>query len=445
MVLTWFFCVAMMYAELQVTSNFSFLRGGSHPEELAEHAAKLAYSAIAITDRNSVAGVVRAHREIKEFNEANKEHDIKIQFIPACRLDLLDGPSLLAYPTNITAWGRLCALLTEGNIRTEKGKCELYKANVFEHATDIKFIIIPPETLNSRFDFDDAFKEDFKLYQKQFGDDLYVAASRYYNGDDGKRLHRIAQLGAPMVATNDVHYHEPLRRELQDVETCIREKCTIHNAGFLLHANAERYLKPVDEMERLFLQYPDALVRTQEIAEACNFSLDTLKYLEPDWISPDGRSADEHLAQYTWKGAKKRFGDEITKEITKQIEFELAFFEKRKLAKYFLRIFEYTTEAERRGILHQGRGSAANCTVCFCLGITPVNPKKQKLLFSRFMSDARDEWPDVDVDFEHERREEIMQWIYQTYGREHAAVVATVTQERHKGAIRDVGKAMGLV
>ena len=434
----------MGYSELQVTSNFSFLRGGSHPEELAEHAISLGYKAIAITDRNSVAGVVRAHQEIKQFNEDNKECGIKIQFIPACRLDLLDGPSLLAYPTNITAWGRLCALLTKGNLRAEKGKCELYKADVFDHATGIKFIIIPPEVLNARFDFDDAFKQDFKLYQKELGDDLYIAASRYYNGDDGKRLHRIAQLGVPMVATNDVHYHEPLRRELQDVETCIREKCTIHNAGFLLHANAERYLKPVDEMERLFLQYPDALVRTQEIADACNFSLDTLKYLEPDWISPDGRSADEHLAQYTWEGAKKRFGDGITKEITEQIEFELAFFVKRKLAKYFLRIFEYTTEAERRGILHQGRGSAANCTVCFCLGITPVNPKKQKLLFSRFMSDARDEWPDVDVDFEHERREEIMQWIYETYGRDRAAIVATVTQERHKGAIRDVGKAMGL-
>jgi error-prone DNA polymerase len=425
----------MNYAELQVTSNFTFMLGGSHPEELVEHAADLGYTKIAITDRNSMAGVVRAHQAAK----------IKgIGFIPACRLDLVDGPSLLAYPTDITAWGRLCALLTKGNMRTEKGKCELYKQDVFEHKQGIKFIVVPPAVLNARFDFDEQFKQDLKGYQKAFGTQLYIAASRAYNGDDAKRFHRLAQLGVPMVATNDVHYHEAERRELQDVQTCVREKCTIHNAGFKLHANAERYLKPIDELERLFRQYPDAITRTQEIAEACTFSLDTLKYLEPEWHSPDGRTADEHLAEYTWAGAKRMFGENIPLKVNKQIVFELAFFQRRKLAPYFLRIYEYTNKAAEWGILHQGRGSAANCTVCFCLGITPVNPTKSRLLFSRFMSDARDEWPDVDVDFEHERREEIMQWIYETYGREHAAIVATVTQERHKGAIRDVGKAMGL-
>ena len=425
----------MGYSELQVTSNFSFLRGGSHPEELVEQAAAQGYTAIAITERNSVAGVVRAHRVAKALG---------IKFIPACRLDLLDGPSLLAYPINISTWGRLCALLTKGNMRTEKGKCDLYKQDVFEHAEDIKFIVVPPAELNSRFDFDDAFKSDLKQYHNALGHNLYIAASRGYSGDDAKRLYRLSQLGIPIVATNDVHYHEVRRRELQDVVTCVREKCTINNAGFKLHANAERYLKPIDELERLFRQYPDAITRTQEIAEACSFSLDTLKYLEPEWISPDGRTADEHLAEHTWAGAKKMLGDKITQKITKQINFELAFFARRKLAPYFLRIYEYTQKAEELGILHQGRGSAANCTVCFCLGITPVDPTKSQMLFSRFMSDARDEWPDVDVDFEHERREEIIQWIYETYGREHAAIVATVTQERHKGAIRDVGKAMGL-
>lgn len=425
----------MNYAELQVTSNFSFLRGGSHPDELVEQAAKLGYMTIAITDRNSVAGVVRAHQAAKLTG---------IKFIAACRLDLLDGPSLLAYPTDITAWGRLCALLTCGNMRAEKGQCHLYKQDVFAHAEDIKFIAIPPDTLNSRFDFDDTFKADLKEYQQVLGDELYVAASRSYNGDDGKKMHRLSQLGVPMVATNDVHYHESVRRELQDVVTCIREKCTIRNAGFKLHANAERYLKPVDELERLFRQYPDALKNACEIADACQFSLDTLKYLEPEWVSPDGRTADEHLAAYTWAGAKRMFGENIDSKISEQIDFELAFFKRRKLAPYFLRIHEYTNKAKELNILHQGRGSAANCTVCFCLGITPVNPAKSRLLFSRFMSDARDEWPDVDVDFEHERREEIIQWIYETYGREHAAIVATVTQERHKGAIRDTGKAMGL-
>lgn len=425
----------MAYSELQVTSNFTFMRGGSHPEELVEHAADLGYAKIAITDRNSMAGVVRAHIAAK----------IKgIQIIPACRLDLMDGTSLLAYPTDITAWGRLCALLTLGNLRTEKGKCELYKQDVFKHKDGIKFIAVPPASLNARFDFDDDFKSDLKQYQDAFGTELYIAATRSYLGNDSKRFHRLANSGVPMVATNDVHYHEAERRELQDVQTCVREKCTIYNAGFHLHANAERYLKPIDELERLFRQYPDAIARTQEIADACTFSLDTLKYLEPEWKSPDGRTADEHLAEHTWEGARKLFTEAELQQVTGQIEFELAFFMRRKLAPYFLRIFEYTNKAEEWGILHQGRGSAANCTVCFCLGITPVNPTKSRLLFSRFMSDARDEWPDVDVDFEHERREEIMQWIYETYGREHAAIVATVTQERHKGAIRDVGKAMGL-
>jgi error-prone DNA polymerase len=411
------------------------MQGGSHPDELVERAADLGYTKIAITDRNSMAGVVRAHMAAKVKG---------IALIPACRLDLLDGPSLLAYPTDITAWGRLCALLTKGNFRTEKGKCDLYKQDVYEYAEGVKFIVIPPISLNRKFDFGDDFKKDLREYQTAFGSNLYISASRTYSGDDAKRLYRLSQLGIPMVATGDVHYHEPERRQLQDVETCVREKCTIHTAGFKLLANAERYLKPIDELTRLFRQYPDALARTQEIAEACTFSLDTLKYLEPEWVSPDGRTADEHLEDYTWRGAQERFGERMKPETKAQIEEELAFFKRRKLAPYFLRVFEYTSKAEELKILHQGRGSAANSAVCFCLGITAVNPEKSRLLFSRFMSDARDEWPDVDVDFEHERREEIIQWIYETYGREHAGIVATVTQERHKGAIRDVGKAMGL-
>jgi error-prone DNA polymerase len=396
----------------------------------------LGYHKIAITDRNSVAGVVRAHMAAQQKG---------ITLIPACRLDLLDGASLLAYPTDITAWGRLCAILTKGNLRTKKGECDLYKKDVFEQAEGIKFILIPPDNLNEKFDFDDTFKQDAHQYKAEFGSALYLAANRLYNGDDAKRMFRLERLGIPLVVTGDVHYHEAARRELQDVVTCVREKCTIQSAGFKLLSNAERYMKSFDEITRLFRQYPEALERTQEIADACTFSLDTLKYLEPEWVSPDGRTADEHLAEHTLIGANKRFNNNVPRKITKQIAFELAFFKKRKLAPYFLRIFEYTRKADELQILHQGRGSAANSAVCFCLGITAVNPEKSRRLFSRFMSDARDEWPDVDVDFEHERREEIIQWIYETYGREHAAIVATVTQERHKGAIRDVGKAMGLL
>jgi error-prone DNA polymerase len=425
----------MNYAELQVTSNFSFLRGGSHPHELAEQAAALGYSAIAITDRNSLAGIVRAHIAAKA---------VGIKFIPACRLDLVDGTSLLAYPTNIDAYARLSALLSLGNLRTEKGQCKLYKADVYAHAEEMLFTMIPPEQLNSRFQFDDQFLNDLAEYRRHFGKALYIAASFNYNGQDAKRLFRLQETGVPLVATGDVHYHHAERRELQDILTCVREKCTIHTAGYLLHPNAERYLKPLEEVQRLFRAYPEALANAQAISAACSFSLDELKYLAPDEELVDGLTRQERLEKLTWERAKEYFGDPVAEKHRQQIEFELAFIAKRKLAWYFLRVYRNTQKAEELEILHQGRGSAANSTVCYCLGITAVNPAKSRLLFSRFMSEARDEWPDIDVDFEHERREEIIQFIYNDYGRDRAAIVATVTQERHKGAIRDVGKAMGL-
>jgi error-prone DNA polymerase len=426
------------YAELQVTSNFSFLRGGSHPHELVEEALRLGYSAIAITDRNSLAGIVRGHMATKELKDA------KIDFIPACCLDLMDGTSLLAYPTDITAYGRLSALLTKGNLRTEKGKCELYKTDVYEHQEGLFFIAIPPDKLNGRFDFDEAFKKDLYEYRQQFGSSLYLAASFNYQGQDEKRLFRLAETGIPLVATGDVYYHSRERRELQDVLTCIREKCTIHTAGFRLHSNAERFLKERDEIDRLFKKYPQAIANANAIAAACKFSLDELKYLAPEEELVDGLTRQQRLENLTWAGAKKVFGDPVPERHRTQIEFELSFIERRKLAWYFLRVYKKTQKAEELGILHQGRGSAANSTVCFCLGITAVNPEESRLLFSRFMSDARDEWPDIDVDYEHERREEIIQFIYDDYGRDRAAIVATVTQERHKGAIRDIGKAMGV-
>jgi len=425
----------MEYAELQATSNFSFLRGGSHPDELVEQAAAMAYTAIAITDRNSLAGIVRAHLAAKQTG---------IRFIPACHLELLDGPALLAYPTDQDAYGRLSALLTVGNLRAEKGECHLYKADVYAHKKGIKFVIVPPAELNAQFDYDEDFKSAVAEYRKAFGHSLYMAATRSYNGNDAKRLFRLTQLNVPLVAVGDVHYHEAVRRELQDVLTCIREKCTIYTAGFRLHANAERFIKPIEEVHRLFRQYPEAISNALKIAEACTFSLDTLKYIEPEEAIINGMTPQERLRKYTLQGAAGRYEGKVPKKVRDQIKFELAFIERRKLAPYFLRVYKYTQKAEELGILHQGRGSAANSTVCYCLAITAVDPMKSRLLFSRFMSDAREEWPDIDVDFEHERREEIIQYIYEDYGREHAAIVATVTQERHRGAIRDVGKAMGL-
>ncbi len=425
----------MSYIELQTTTNFTFLRGASHPEEMVVQAAAYGYPSIAITDRNSFAGIVRGH-------VAAKAKDIRI--IPACRLDLLDGPSLLAYPTDQDAYGRLSGLLTVGNLRAEKGDCHLYKADVYQHSKGLKFIAVPPNELNEHFDFTPTFKTDLKEYREALGSELYIAATRCYNGSDAKRLHRLSGLGIPMVATNDVYYHTPARRELQDILSCVREKCTIYNAGFRLQANAERFLKTKDEMGRLFRQYPQALRHSLEIDEACKFSLDTLRYLYPEGLTTEGRTPLEEITFWAWEGAKERYGGNIPTKISEAICYELAFIEQMDYAYYFLVVYDMVRFARQQHILCQGRGSAANSTVCYCLGITSVDPTKFDLLFERFVSAARNEPPDIDVDFEHERREEVIQYVYNKYGRDHAAIVATVTQQRQKGAIRDVGKAMGL-
>ncbi|MGN6352683.1 MAG: error-prone DNA polymerase [Parafilimonas sp.] len=429
----------MHYTELQVTSNFSFLRGASHPEELADYAAALGYKALALTDRNSLAGIVRAHVAAKLRG---------IHMITGCRLDIKDGASLLAYPTSKAAYANLCTLLTQGNLRTEKGKCALYKQDVYAHAKGLKFIVIPPSSLNEHFDFHDDFIKTLAAYHEAFGQELYIAATRCYESDDFKKLFRLSRLSqyynAPLVATNDVHYHNPVRRELQDILTCTREKTTIQEAGFLLHQNAERFLKPPDEMQRLFRHYPDAIYRTQEITEACRFNLDDLQFEYPQQLMPDGRTQQEVLEDHTWQAAREKFGDPLPEKIKVTLEHELAFINRKNIAFFFLETYDAVREANVRGILCQGRGSAANSTVCYCLGITNVNPTKFDLLFERFVSDARDEPPDIDVDFEHERREAIIQYIYNKHGRDKAAIVATVTTMHAKGAVRDVGRAMGL-
>ncbi|MCC5938636.1 MAG: error-prone DNA polymerase [Lunatimonas sp.] len=427
------------YIELQVTTNFSFLRGGSHPEEMVWRAKQLDYGAIAVTDRNTLAGIVRAHAAARESG---------LRFIPACRLDLLDGPSLLAYPTDQAAYGRLSTLLTVGNLRAEKGVCHLRRSDVYEYAQGMRWVVVPPAELNEAWDFDPGFYAALGEYKEALGRDLYLAAAFYYGGRDHKRMFRLSQVAQgmeiPLVAVNDVHYHAPGRRALQDVLTCIREKCTVQSAGFRLHPNAERYLKPREEMFRLFRDYPTALRRTLEIAEACSFSLDQLTYQYPEEITSEGRSPQEELELLTWEGAKVAFGGRIPESIRGSIVYELEFIARKEYASYFLTVYDLVRFARDRGILCQGRGSAANSVVCYCLGITSVDPSKFKLLFARFMSDARNEPPDIDVDFEHERREEVMQYIYEKYGRDRAGIVATVTQVHWKGAVRDVGKAMGM-
>ena len=429
----------MAYTELQVTSNFSFLRGASHPEELVERASAHAHQAIALTDRNTLAGIVRAHAAAKAAG---------IGFIAGSRIDLLDGPSLLALPTDKDSYSRLSALLTAGNLRAEKGECHLYRSDIYAQAKGIVHILVPPRQLNSQFDYDASFYAAAREYREAFGKSCYLAACRYYSGDDAKQLYRLSTLAGtldlPLVATNDIHYHHPDRRELQDVLTCIREKCTIADAGFRLHPNAERYMKPEAEMRRLFRQYPDAITRTQEISEACQFSLDSLKYVYPEEITSEGRTPMEELIHLVRAGARQLFGDCVPTTIESNIRHELCFIEEMNYPAYFLTVYDIVRYARQQGILCQGRGSAANSTVCYCLGITSVDPTKFDLLFERFLSAARNEPPDIDVDFEHERREEVMQYIYNKYGRDRAAIVATVTQVHQKGAIRDVGKVMGL-
>ncbi|RYZ32881.1 MAG: PHP domain-containing protein, partial [Sphingobacteriales bacterium] len=427
------------YTELQVTTNFSFLRGGSHPEELVEMAAAYGYKKIAVTDHNTLAGIVRAHVAAKKAG---------ITLIPGCRLDLLDGPSLLAYPKTQAGYSTLSGLLTLGNRRAEKGDCHLYRADVFEHSKDMIFVALAPNTLTTDFALAPEFEAHLRTYKSHLGSQLYLSMTRRYQGDDHKLLFRLAtlarDLNIELVATNDVHYHMAERRELQDILTCVREKCTIQTAGLRLHSNAERHLKSIEEMKRLFRLYPEAIENAQKIADACNFSLDMLKYVYPEELTTNGRTPQEELEFLTWQGATEKFGEQIPDKLNDQIIEELAFMKKKELASYFLTVHDFVHFARTRDILCQGRGSAANSVVCYCLGITSVDPTKFKLLFARFMSDARDEPPDIDVDFEHERREEVIQYIYEKYGRDRAAIVATVTQQRHKGAIRDVGKAMGL-
>lgn len=429
----------MEYSELQVTSNFSFLRGASHPHEMVNQAAAFGYQKIAITDRNTLAGIVRAHVAAK---------DKQIKIIPACRLDLLDGPGLLAYPTNKEGYGRLSALLTKGNLRAEKGQCHLHKADVYEHAKSILFTVVMPNQLNRHFNFEDSFIQHIKEYKEALDGQLYLSATRSYLGNDDKLIFRVEQLSKryniPAVATNNVHYHDPSRRELQDILTCVREKCTIHDAGFRLNQNAERFMKPVAEMHRLFRNYPDTVRNTMVIAEACTFSLDELKYIYPVEINQSGRSPMEELEHLTWKGAHEFYGEVIPEKVVNMVNHEMEFVKQMDYANYFLFVEDIVREARSRNILCQGRGSAANSAICFCLGITSVNPMKFDLLFERFISPDRNEPPDIDVDFEHERREEIMQYVYNKYGRDRAAIVATVTQLHQKGALRDVGKAMGL-
>ena len=430
------------YAELQATTNFSFLRGASHPDELVITAAALGIEAVGIVDHNSLAGVVRAWRAIKDLKGGDEP---TTRALTGCRLNFADGtPSLLCYPSDREAYGRLTRLLTVGQRRSEKGECELHWEDFLQHAQGQLALVVPPDRL------DEAFERRLGQMAGELRGRVWLAASRGYGARDLHRLSQLAGLaaasGAPMVATNDVLYHGPERRSLQDVVTCIRECCTIHEAGLRLAANAERHLKPPAEMARLFARFPGAVERSAEIADRIGFDLGQLRYEYPDEPVPPGKTAIQHLRDLTWAGAEWRFSKGMGEKEKQTIARELALIEECDYPNYFLTVHDIVRWARGQGILCQGRGSAANSLVCFCLGVTAVDPTKEDhdLLFSRFISKNRGEPPDIDVDFEHERREEVMQYVYDRYGRHRAAIVATVIHYRPRMAIRQVGKALGL-
>jgi error-prone DNA polymerase len=430
------------YAELAVTTNFSFLRGASHPDEMVAAAAELGLAAIGIADRNSFAGVVRAYGEARKRN---------VKLVVGVRLVAIDGFEVLAYPIDRAAYGRLCRLITAGNLKAKKGECHLTFEDLLAASEGQMLIALPP--LDG--DGEESFTERLSTLARAAPGRTFLAGVHYHRGDEPRRLKLLAELGgragAPLVAVNEVSYHAPERRPLADVLTCVREKCTLAQAGLKLSVNAERHLKPPAEMARLFARFPEAIARSVGIARACHFSLGELQYEYPDEPVPEGKTAQAHLEDLTWAGAQDRYPQDkypqgIPPDVKKRLGEELALIAKLDYARYFLTVHDVVAFARRqqKEILCQGRGSAANSAVCFCLGITSVNPEKSKLLFARFISENRGEPPDIDVDFEHERREEVIQYIYKRYGRDRAAICSTVVHYRSRRAIREVGKVLGL-
>jgi error-prone DNA polymerase len=447
--------MSVAYAELACLSNFSFLRGASHPEQLIQTAHDLGLAALALADINSFAGVVRAHQQAKTLG---------FRFIPAVRLELDDGSALIALPTDRDAYGRLSQLVTLGRRRAPKGECRLGLEDVCAHGAGQIFIVLAlageratrhdnpspqPPPARGGGDFVDGVDADrLRALAGAFPDHVYLGAWHRLAGDDRRRIARRAALaeatGAKLVSVGDALYHAPSRRKLHDLLTSIREHLTVDTVGRRLEPNAERHLKSAAGMAELFADHPQALTRSVEIADRCRFSLDTLRYEYPRELSREGRTSQQELAHLTELGARERYPRGVPEKVTAAIKHELALIETLGYAPYFLTVQDLVAFARSQNILCQGRGSAANSAVCYCLGVTAVDPAKHDLLFERFVSAARNEPPDIDVDFEHERREEVIQHVYGRYGRDRAGLTATVICYRGRSAIRETGKAMGL-
>ena len=418
----------MTYAELAATSNFTFLTGASHPEELVARAEELGLPAIAITDRNTFAGIVRGHAAAKE---------LAVRYIVGTRLVLTDGPDILAYPKSRKGYGNLCRLLTTGKRRAAKGRCEIGFQDVLEWAGDCALIVAGGNRA----------AEAAHTLKRAFRDEAHLGASPQYDGEDRSRFARRAALadkaGVPLVAMGDAIMHSGRRRRLADVLSCIREKTAIDRLGRKALPNAERRIKSEFEIRRLFSDHPDAVRNAGRIADRCRFSLDKLKYEYPDEVT-DGMQPDDRLRRLTESGLRRRYPGGTPSEVRATVEKELKLIAELDYARYFLTVCDVVKFARSKGILCQGRGSAANSAVCFALGITEASPEVISMVFERFISEARKEPPDIDVDFEHERREEVIQHVYEKYGRHRAGICSTVVHFRSRAAIREVGKAMGL-
>jgi error-prone DNA polymerase len=437
------------YAEIAAATNYSFLRGASHPYEMVLQAGVLGMKAIGIADRNTLAGVVRAFDALDHPDMPAEKPKLLI----GARLVFADEtPDVLAYPTDRKAYGNLCRLLTIGKMRAKKGECLLYRADLFAWQEGLLLAVLPSKRTvqdsRSNLRAENEQSQFLRDLGREAQDRVWLAAAMPRKGPDKRRLKALACIAnaarVPLLATNDALYHIPERRELQDVVTCIREHVTLDTAGRLLESNAERHLKSPQEMARLFRDFPDAIRETVRFASQINFSLDQLKYNYPHEPVPPGKTADRHLRDLSWEGAARRYPEGIPPKVSAIIEKELAMIAKLKIAEYFLTVHDIVGFANKRKILCQGRGSAANSAVCYALGITGVDPAKFDVLFERFISEERKEPPDIDVDFEHERREEVIQDVYKRYGHDRAALTATVICYRPRSAIREVGKVFGL-
>ncbi len=523
----------MSYAELHCKTNFSFLEGTSHAHELVERAVQLGYAALAITDRNTLAGVVRAHA-------AAQEHDFPL--IIGAEIVPVDHPPIVLWATDRAAYGRLSRLITIGRRRAVKGQCELTFDDIVQHTEGLLAGLVTYPVANlespSAYTPDDdrglrpdthgseghgsgttnqtqpdsalwpltsgpshsavdpscspvspaqttyiplhrtgpganssisahhgpvgqratrhqAGAQDTDLapdtlgrFRDLFGDRGYLLAALFRGPDDRQDLERLIersrQSRIPLLASGNVLYHHPSRKPLHDVLTAVRSGTTVDAAGHLLQPNAQRHLHALDELHATFARVPRTVHRSLEVAERCQFSLDQLRYEYPEELAPSGMNPWQYLRQLTWKGAHKRYPQGIPARVRQLIEHELVLIKELRYEAYFLTVWDLVRFARRQNILCQGRGSAANSAVCYCLGITSVDPARMDVLFERFVSRERNEAPDIDVDFEHERREEVLQYLYDKYGRERAGMTGVFITYRSRSAIRDVGKALGL-